>query len=149
MTQLKFWHHSGCVSCSVLHPAKLNKLFWSLQQHCSWSSGRDTELPMCANGRCLTGVRRRYDRLDTSSVIIRNHGSDFFLMFNCRRNWSWKLWTMPTVSQRDISTPTCAALWFWSVSQLWWVLSMHCSVFYLQSVWSSEGSTSGMRSGRC
>lgn len=61
-------HDSGCVflitvSCSDLHPAKLTKHSWSLQPRCSWSSGRDIGLPMCANGRCLIGVRRRYDHL--------------------------------------------------------------------------------------
>lgn len=44
------------------------------------------------------------------------------IMCNCRRNWSWRSWTMPTVNQKHTSTPTCAALWFWSVSRWWWVL---------------------------
>lgn len=55
------------------------------------------------------------------------------LMCNCRRNWSWRLWTIPTVNQKHTSTPTCAALWFWSVSRWWWVLF----IFYLFTLFKS------------
>lgn len=46
----------------------------------------------------------------------------FITTCTCRRNWSWRLWTMPTASRRHTSTPTCAAPWFSSVSRSWWVL---------------------------
>lgn len=130
-------HHSGSVFsrtvfqfsyCCLTSWTHIN--LWSSQQHCFWSSGRDIGLPMCANGKCLIGVKRRYDQFYTLypiSVIPAQCSLEYMamcffkIMFNCRRNWSWKLWTTRTVNQKNISTPICAALWFWSVSQLWWV----------------------------
>lgn len=45
-----------------------------------------------------------------------------FLNLCDRRNSSWRLWIMKTVNPENISTPICAARWFWSASQSWWVV---------------------------
>lgn len=91
-----------------------------VQQRCFWNSGKDIEHPMCVNGKCLTGVRRRYDLCYIYNYMNLNFfyfGSVLILKFLTvlyfiRRNWSWKLWTMPTVSPNHTSIRICAALWF-------------------------------------
>jgi len=55
-------HHTGALLSFIL---LFQYVLWThtnplfSQQHCFWSSGRDIELPMCANGKFQIGVRRR------------------------------------------------------------------------------------------
>lgn len=76
-------------------------------------------------------------------VYCRIHIMWFISFLNLcdRRNSSWRLWIMKTVNPENISTPICAARWFWSASQSWWVVVSDVLTKSLNTSWEQRGET--------